>query len=89
MHNPLTSAEFIKEEFKAVTFQETAEIRKQGTLAENQHKEEHKFIFPQQGAKRSNMPALHTNVHEDRENQRELNLGTFNINHLAENPKPK
>ena len=47
MHNPLTAAEFIKEEFKAVTFQETAEIRKQGTLTENQHKEEHNFIFPQ------------------------------------------
>ena len=47
MDNPFTATEFIKEEFKAESFQGTAEIRKQGTITENQHKEEHNFIFPQ------------------------------------------
>ena len=73
MYNPFTATEFIKEEFNAEIFQGTAEIRKQGTITENQHKEEHNFIFQQQGTKRSNVPTVHTNV------QRELHLETLTI----------
>ena len=79
MYNPFTATEFIKEEFKAESFQGTAKIRKQGTITENQ---EHNFIFPQQGAKKSNV-AVHTNV------QRELNLETLTIKQKIQNQREK